>query len=64
MNRFVFKNTFIKIYLYHFLINIFIKNKKSKLDFGDRAIVQNDLFYGYGGSTKLTTGNSSGLITK
>jgi len=21
------------------------------LDFGDRAIVQNDLFYGYGGST-------------
>jgi hypothetical protein len=25
MNRFVLKNTFIKIYIYHFLINIFIE---------------------------------------
>jgi len=25
----------------------FYKNKKLKLDFGDRVIVQNDLFYGY-----------------
>jgi hypothetical protein len=25
MNRFVLKNTFIKIYIYHFLINIFTK---------------------------------------
>ena len=25
MNRFVLKNTFIKIYIYHFSINIFIK---------------------------------------
>jgi hypothetical protein len=51
MNRFVLKNTFIKIYLYHCLINIFIKNKQSKLNFGDHVIVQNDMFYGYGGST-------------
>jgi hypothetical protein len=27
MNRFVLKNTFIKIYIYHFLINIFIKTR-------------------------------------
>jgi hypothetical protein len=25
MNRFVLKNTFIKVYIYYFLINIFIK---------------------------------------
>jgi hypothetical protein len=25
MNRFILKNTFIKIYIYHFLINIFIE---------------------------------------
>jgi hypothetical protein len=29
----------------------FYKNKKSKLYFGDRVVVLNDLFYGYGGST-------------
>jgi hypothetical protein len=28
----------------------FYKNKKSKLYFGDRVVVQSDLFYGYGGS--------------
>ena len=44
MNIFVLKNTFIKIYIYHFSIDIFIKNKKSKLCFGDRAVVQNDFF--------------------
>jgi len=33
MNRFVLKNTLMKIYIYHFSINIFIKNKKSKLCF-------------------------------
>ena len=50
MNTFVL-NFFIKIYLYHILLNIFFyKNNKLKLDFGDRAIVQNDLFYGNGGS--------------
>ena len=36
MNRFVLKNIFIKIYICHFLINIFYKNKKSKLDFENR----------------------------
>jgi hypothetical protein len=28
----------------------FYKNKKSKLHFGDRVAVLNDLIYGYGGS--------------
>jgi hypothetical protein len=28
----------------------FDKNKKSKLHFGDRVAVLNDLIYGYGGS--------------
>ena len=27
MNRFVLKNTFIKVYIYHFLINIFIETR-------------------------------------
>ena len=44
MNRFVLENTFIKIYLYHILINIFIKTRSQSRD---RAIVQNKLFYGY-----------------
>jgi hypothetical protein len=47
MNRFVLKNTFIKVHIYYFLINIFYKNKESKLGFGDRVIVLNDFFYGY-----------------
>jgi hypothetical protein len=44
MNRFILKNTFIKIYIYHFLINIFIKNKKSKLCFRDRVIIKTTSF--------------------
>jgi hypothetical protein len=43
------KNTFIKIYIYHFLINIFIKNKESKLNFGDHVVVLTDFLYGYQG---------------
>ena len=39
--RFVLKNTFIKIYIYHFSTNIFYKNKWSKLCFGDRVAVLN-----------------------
>jgi hypothetical protein len=27
MNRFVLKNTFIKVYIYHFSINIFIETR-------------------------------------
>jgi hypothetical protein len=50
MNIFVLRNTFIKVYICKFLINAFIKNKKSKLYFGDRVVVLNDLFYEYGGS--------------
>jgi len=50
MNGFILKNTFIKIYIRHFLINIFIKNKESKLSFRDHVVVLNDFLYGYGGS--------------
>jgi len=50
MNRFILKNTFIKIYIYQILINIFIKIKKSKLGFGDLVAVLNDFIYGYRGS--------------
>ena len=50
MNIFVLKNTFIKIYVYHFSINIFFKNKRSKLCFGDRIAVLNDFLYQYGES--------------
>jgi hypothetical protein len=46
MNRFVLKNTFIKVYIYHFLYKYFYNNKWPKLCFGDRAVVQNDKFYG------------------
>ena len=42
MNRFVLKNTFIKVYIK--------VNKKSKLCFGDRVDVLNDFFYKYGGN--------------
>lgn len=41
MNRFVLKNTLIKVY---------ISNKKSNLCFGDRVVVLNDFLYEYGGS--------------
>ena len=51
MNRFVLKNTFIKIYISHISINIFII-KGSKLCFGDRVVVLNDFFYQHGGSTQ------------
>jgi hypothetical protein len=45
MNRFVLKNTFIKIYVCRFLL-FFYKNKKSKLCFGaDRFTFQNDFFF-------------------
>ena len=42
MNRFVLKNYFIKVYIYHFFLNIFYKNKRSKLCFGDCVTVLND----------------------
>jgi len=48
--RFVLKSAFIKIYIYRFPINIFYRNKKSKLCFRDRVAVQNDLNYQYGES--------------
>jgi hypothetical protein len=49
MNRFVLKSTFIKIYIYHFVSNLF-ENVLSKLWFVDCVVVQNDLNYQYGGS--------------
>jgi hypothetical protein len=36
MDIFVLQNTFIKVYIYQFLINFFYKNKKSKLRFEDQ----------------------------
>jgi len=36
MNRFILKNTFIKIFIYYFFDKYFLKNKKLKLSFGDR----------------------------
>jgi hypothetical protein len=42
MNRFILKNTFIKVYIYHFSINSFYKNKRSKLYFGDYVAVLDD----------------------
>jgi hypothetical protein len=50
MNRFVLRNTFYKSI--HLLASnkYFYKNKKSKLYFGDRVAVLNDMFYEYGGS--------------
>jgi len=46
MNVFVLKNTFIKIYIYYFLIIIFIKNKELKLGFGNRVVALNNFFMG------------------
>jgi hypothetical protein len=51
MNRFVLKKYFHKNISIPLFDKYFYKNKKRKLDFGDHAIVQNDLFYEYGGST-------------
>ena len=45
MSRFVLKNTFIKIYIYHFLI-FFYKNKELKLGFGDHVGILNNFEYG------------------
>jgi len=50
MNRFFLENTFIKIYIYHFSINIFIKTRSQKLYFGDRVAVQTNFIFEYGGS--------------
>ena len=55
MNRFILKNTFIKIYIYHFSTNLFIKNKQSKLCFEDRVTVLNVIYLLYGGSRSLAT---------
>ena len=48
MNRFILKNIFIKVYipLFH---KYFYNNKWSKLCFGDRVVILNVKFYGYGG---------------
>jgi len=45
------KNTFIKMYIYHFLINIFIKTKSQR----DRVAVQNDFIFEYGESISKFT---------
>jgi hypothetical protein len=53
MSRFALKNTFIKIIHISIFDKYFYKNKKSKLCFGDRIIVQNDFIFKCGGSTML-----------
>jgi hypothetical protein len=45
MNKFVLKNTFIKVYIHHYSINIFCNNKRSKLYFGDSVAVLNVSFF-------------------
>jgi hypothetical protein len=52
MNRFILKSIFIKIYIYHCPIFFLYKNKKSKLCFGYRVAVQNDLSCQYEGSMR------------
>jgi len=49
MNRFVLKNTSIKILHIPLFDKYFYKNKESKLGFEDRVVV--DFLYKYGGST-------------
>ena len=54
MNRFVLRNTFIKIYIYISLFNkYFYKNKRSKLCFEDCVAVLNVIYLLYGGSKSL-----------
>jgi hypothetical protein len=48
MNGFVLKNTFIKVYIHHYSINIY-NNKRSKLYLGDRIVVLNVCFSRTGG---------------
>jgi len=42
MNRFVLKNTLIKVYVYYFFSKYFYKNNRSNLCFEDRVSVLND----------------------
>ena len=54
MNRFVLRNTFIKIYIYISLFNkYFYKNKQSKLCFGDCVVILKIFYFLYGESTLL-----------
>jgi hypothetical protein len=45
MSRFVLQTTFTKVYIFQFLINIFMKNKNSKLYFWDRVTILNVSFF-------------------
>jgi hypothetical protein len=44
MTRFVLNNTLVKVYIHHYLINIYNK-KRSKLHFGSRVAVLNTRFF-------------------
>jgi len=57
MNRFVLKNTFIKIYIYHFSTNIFIK-KTVKVMFRRPCRYLNAIYFLYGGSTDFVVNRS------
>jgi len=50
MNRFVFKNTFIKIYIYHFSINIFIKIRNQSYTLETVSLSKNNFMFKYEGS--------------
>ncbi len=65
MNIFVLKNTFIKVYIYHFSINISIETRSQSyvsetvsLSKRDRVTVRNEFLYEYGGSTPILYGQS------
>jgi hypothetical protein len=63
MNKFILKNIFIKVYIYHFLINIFI-NKELKLGFGDHIVIINDFLYMYGGWREYKVGHLFVAMTR
>jgi len=52
MIRFVLKNTFIKIYIYHFSTNIFIK--KSNQNYALETVSLNVIYFLHGGSMYIT----------
>jgi hypothetical protein len=44
MSRFFLQNVLIKLYIFQFSVNIFIRNKKLKFCLGDRVAVLNVRF--------------------
>ena len=59
MNIFIMKNTFVKIYTYHLLIDIFYRNKESKLGFKTVSLSLMTFFIGTKGVFKKNIAQSS-----